>query len=433
MSEDALLRVSGKISESLHNDNLSAPATMRSGPGISSQLLDDLVNRTMPEVIRIRRQIHSHPELGFEERQTGALCAETLASLGVEPMTGIARTGVVGLLRGRGDGRTVALRADMDALPIPEDTGLEFSSRVPGLMHACGHDGHVAILLGTAMVLSKLRDTFEGSVKFIFQPAEESLGGAREMIAQGVLDSPPVDGIFALHLWPDLSHGQIGVHHGPAMAALDKVSITLRGRGGHVATPHKSSDAIVAASQLVLALQAIVSKETDPVEPMVLSIGDFKAGRAYNAIADLAELKGTVRTLDPALRSVMPGLIERKVKGIAESAGAEYDFEYTFGYPPVINDARMAEFVRDVCSSILGPDKVATMTKPSMVGEDFAYYLEKVPGAMFLIGTGKAPGESTYPLHHSLFGFDEDVLRIGVRGMVELVIDFLTRSWHSSG
>ncbi|MEW6228672.1 MAG: amidohydrolase, partial [Bacillota bacterium] len=384
----------------------------------------------MPEVVRVRRRIHSHPELGFEEFETGKICAETLQKAGVATITGVGRTGVVGSLQGRCAGRTVALRADMDALPITEETGLEFTSCVPGLMHACGHDGHVAVLLGAAMVLARLRHKFPGSVKFIFQPAEESLGGAREMIGAGVLENPRVDAIFALHLWPDIPLGHIAIHKGRAMAALDKVSITLKGRGGHVATPHKSVDAIVAASLLVLALQTVVSREIDPVEPAVLSIGDFKAGTAYNAIADHARLRGTVRTLDASLRQSMPESIERKLRGIAESVGTDYDFEYTFGYPPVANDSQMAELVFEVCTAVVGRDRVSFLERPSMVGEDFAYYLERTPGAIFLLGTGtgfhegdcgEASGkacqacptgnesrkESAYPLHHSRFQFDE--------------------------
>ena len=407
----------------------------------------------MPEVVQIRRRIHSHPELGFEEEQTSKICAETLQRIGIASKDDVARTGVVGVLQGgRPDGepgRTVALRADMDALPIPEETGLEFASRTPGVMHACGHDGHVAILLGTAMVLARLRDRLAGNVKFIFQPAEESLGGAKEMVAAGVLDNPHVDAIFALHLWPDIALGHVGVHGGPAMAALDKLSITFKGRGGHVATPHKSADAIVAASLLVLALQTVVSRESDPVEPVVLSIGDFRAGRAYNAIADRAELHGTVRTLDAGLRRSMPDLIERKVRGIAETTGTAYDFEYGFGYPPVVNHPKMAEFVVDTCGSALGRERAGFLQKPSMVGEDFAYYLEKTPGAVFLLGTGvedKDPASAaspciesnarcqtvsdpgamrTYPLHHPRFQFDERALAVGVRAMVGLAMRFL--------
>lgn len=416
--------------------------------GISDQALDSLVREVMPEVVRIRRLIHSHPELGFEETETGKVCAEALHNIGVDVTTGVARTGVVGTLRGARSGQTVALRADMDALPIPEETGLPFSSRVPGLMHACGHDGHVAILLGTAMVLARLREGLEGTVKFICQPAEEGLGGAKEMISAGVLENPRVDAILALHLWPDIPLGHIGVHKGPAMAALDKVSILIRGRGGHVATPHKGTDALVAASLLVLAMQTLVSREIDPLEPVVVGIGELKAGRAYNAIADFAELRGTVRTVDPSLRQAMPQLIERKVRGIAESTGVEYDFDYTFGYPPVINDAGIADMVVEVCGAIPGVKKVNVLGKPSMVGEDFAYYLQTTPGAMLLLGAGaaatgdKAPGacaggsggqagtgrttvQGAYPLHHSRFDFPEEALATGVKVMTTLVLRFL--------
>lgn len=416
--------------------------------GISDRALDNLVREVMPEVVRIRRLIHSHPELGFEETETSKVCAEALHNAGLDVMTGIARTGIVGTLRGARSGQTVALRADMDALPIPEETGLPFSSRVAGLMHACGHDGHVAIVLGAAMVLARLRDKLEGTVKFIFQPDEEGLGGAKEMISAGVLDNPRVDAIFALHLWPDIPFGHVGIHKGPAMAALDKVFIRIRGRGGHVATPHKGADALVAASLLVLAMQTLASREVDPLEPVVVGIGQLKAGRAHNTIADSAELIGTVRTLDPWLRQTMPRLIDRKVRGIAESTGVEYDFDYTFGCPPVINNPKVADMVVEVCKIIPEVKKVSVLTRPSMIGEDFAYYLQTTPGAMLLLGAGaettgdKVPGtcvgdtggyagmehrtvQAAYPLHHSRFDFPEEALAIGVKAMTTLVLRFL--------
>jgi amidohydrolase len=393
------------------------------------QLIDGVIDEVMPDVIRIRRQIHAWPELGFEEHKTSNLCAETLRELGVDIVQSVAGTGVVGTLRGHDSSFTVALRADMDALPISEETGLEFSSRVPGLMHACGHDGHVAILLGAAMVLTRLRQMIQGNIKFIFQPGEESLGGAKHMIDLGVLEDPDVDAIFALHLWPSVPLGDIAVHIGPAMAALDKLRVTLNGCGGHAATPHESVDTIVAASLLVLAMQTIVSREVDPLESLIVSIGQFKAGSAYNAIADIAQLDGTVRTLSDSIRNQVPRLIERKIIGVTQSTGTEYSFEYTFGYPPVINDPAVSDFALRACRAILGDERVYVADKPSMVGEDFAYYLERTPGAIFLVGTGSKTTEEmdddecqSYPLHHPRFGFDERALTVGVRAMTYIAL-----------
>jgi|LSQX01.3.fsa_nt_gb amidohydrolase len=384
------------------------------------QLIDDLIDEVMPDVIRIRRQIHAWPELGFEEHKTSSLCAEILRKLGVDSVQTVAGTGVVGTLQGCDSAFTVALRADMDALPITEETGLGFSSQRPGLMHACGHDGHVAVLLGTAMVLARLRQMVKGNVKFIFQPAEESLGGAKHMIDAGILENPNVDAIFALHLWPSIPLGDIAVHVGAAMAALDKFNITLKGSGGHAATPHNSADTLVTASLLVLAMQTIVSREIDPLEPVIVSIGQLTAGSTYNAIADSAQLYGTVRTLTDSVRKRIPELIERKTIGVTEGTGTDYSFEYTFGYPPVMNDTAASKLVLRTCKAILGDKHAQMADKPSMVGEDFAYYLEKVPGAIFLVGTG-----SRTPLHHPCFDFDETALKIGVRAMTHIVVTAL--------
>ncbi len=403
------------------------------------QLIDGVIDEVMPDVIRIRRQIHAWPELGFEEHKTSSLCEKTLRELGVDIVQSVADTGVVGTLRGHDSSFTVALRADMDALQISEETGLEFCSRVPGLMHACGHDGHVAILLGVAMVLTRLRQMIQGNIKFIFQPGEESLGGAKHMVDSGVLEDPDVDAIFALHLWPDVPLGNIAVHRGPAMAALDRLAITLRGCGGHAATPHKSVDAIVAASLLVLAMQTIVSRETDPLEPLIVSIGQGKAGSAYNAIADIAELHGTIRTLSDSIRKEIPKLIEQKIIGVTQSTGTEYSLEYTFGYPPVINDPIASDFTVETCSAVFGAEHAYVVDKPSMVGEDFAYYLERTPGAIFLVGTQPKTEDirdqqcSVYPLHHPCFTFDEKALAIGVRAMTYLALSAVSQKGRGFG
>lgn len=391
--------------------------------------IDDAVIAALSEgcardVVAWRRQIHAHPETGFEEFRTAELAAQVLRHLGLEVQTGVAGTGIVATLRGALPGPTVGLRADMDALPITEDTDLPFASTVPGVMHACGHDGHTSMLLGAATVLTGLRSKLAGNVRFVFQPSEERNGGAAPMIAAGALRDPDVDAMFAAHLWPDTPFGHIEVHRGPAMASLDEFAITIRGRGGHVATPHKSVDAIAAAAALVMDLQTIVSRELDPTEPAVVSVGRIEGGSAYNAIACEVLLRGTVRVVNPSLRKVICDKIEGRLRGLAESHGVSYDFDYHFGYPPVINSAEMADFVIATAGRVFGPDRAAYVTRPSMVGEDFAYFEQEVPGAIYLLGVGDSD-TCCYPLHHPMFSFDESILGLGVRFLVQLAVDYL--------
>lgn len=376
------------------------------------------------QVVQWRRQIHANPELGFEEFETAELSAEVLRRLGLDVQSGIASTGIVATLYGSHPGPTVALRADMDALPITEETGLPFKSGIEGRMHACGHDAHTAMLLGAATVLSKLRLQLHGNVKFILQPSEERMGGAIPMIKAGVLRDPDVEAIFATHIWPDVPYGCVHVHQGPTMASLDEFSICIHGRGGHVATPHKSVDAIYAAGRFVSGLQSIVSRELDPTDPVVVSVGRIEGGAAYNAIASEVSMRGTVRTVDPSLRQVIRDKIDDHLRGIAVSDRISYDYDYHFGYPPVINSAEMANFTHATATRVLGPARAKFAVKPSMVGEDFAYFAQEVPGAMYLLGVGDAD-IGCYPLHHSMFNFNEDILTVGVRMFAQLAVDFL--------
>ncbi len=391
--------------------------------------IDDAVIAALSEgcasdVVAWRRQIHAHPETGFEEYKTAELAAQVLRHLGLEVHTGVAGTGIVATLRGALPGPTVGLRADMDALPVAEDTGLPFASTVPGVMHACGHDGHTAMLLGAATVLTKLRSELAGNVRFIFQPSEERNGGAAPMIAAGALRNPDVEAMFAAHLWPDTPFGHVEVHRGPAMASLDEFAVTIRGRGGHVATPHKSVDAIAAAAAFILDLQTIVSRELDPTEPAVVSVGRIEGGSAYNAIAGEVLLRGTVRAVNPPLQKVICDKIECRLKGLTECHGISYDFDYRFGYPPVINSVEMADFVVATAGRVLGQGRSAFVTRPSMVGEDFAYFAQEVPGAIYLLGVGDSD-TCRYPLHHSKFSFNESILWLGVRLLAQLAVDYL--------
>ena len=378
----------------------------------------------LSQVVEWRRRIHAHPELGFQEFRTTELSARVLESLGLDVRKDIATTGLTATLWGGRPGPTVALRADMDALPITEDTGLPFASSVKGRMHACGHDAHTAMLLGAATVLSKLRSQLRGNVKFILQPSEEQTGGAAPMIEAGVLRDPDVDAIFAAHIWPDVPYGCVHVHRGPAMASLDEFSIRIHGHGGHVATPHKSVDAIAASAFFVCELQAIVARELDPTEPGVLSVGCVEGGTVYNAIASEVSMRGTVRAVNPAIRQIVRNKINDHLRGLEASHGVKYDFDYHFGYPPVINSEEMADFVHATASRILGPDRAAFATKPSMVGEDFAFFVREIPGAIYLLGVGDSD-TSHYPLHHPKFNFNEDILGLGVRMLAQLAADFL--------
>lgn len=368
----------------------------------------------LPEMIAIRRDLHMYPELGFREIRTAAVIAEQLSALGLAVETGVAGTGVVGRLSGRFPGRTIALRADMDALPLTEANDLPYSSRRPGVMHACGHDGHVAMLLGAAAVLAGEKEKMTGNIVFIFQPAEEGVdgGGARRLIAAGVLAQPPVDAVCGLHLWTGMPVGTLAVRSGPLMAASDSFSLVVKGMGGHGAAPQGAVDPIVAGAHVVVALQTIVSREVNPSDAAVISVGTFHAGTAANIIAPAAELEGTVRSLDARLRRRLPERIEGVVRGITRALRADYQFDYTFGYPVLINDSALTGELTRVAAAVLGPEKVIELREPVLGSEDFAYYLEEVPGVFAFLGAGN-PAKGTGLPHQPRYNFDEDALPLG--------------------
>jgi amidohydrolase len=380
------------------------------------------------EIIAWRRHLHAHPELGYEEVETAAFVARLLRGFGLEVVEGVGGTGVLALLQGEagGEGRCIALRADMDALPVTEETNLPFASRYPGKMHACGHDGHTAMLLGVAKVLSLHRQDFAGTVKFFFQPAEECApeGGAKGMIAAGVMENPKVDYVFALHVWPELPLGKVGVKTGALMSASDRVRIRIQGKGGHGAAPHQAVDAVVVACQVVSALQTVVSRQVDPLEPVVLTIGSIHAGQRYNVIAPIAELDGTVRTQNEALRSALPSRITKLAQATAEAFGAEAEVNYEFGYPTLYNHPRAVEVVRSAVTEVLGEEALVEMTRPSMGGEDFAYFLDLANGAMFWLGC-RSPRTPDAPIHNGKFDFDEDALAVGSRVLVQAALNAL--------
>ncbi len=372
--------------------------------------------RHAERLVEIRRTLHANPELAFEEFETSALVERTLGELSIETRTGIATTGVVGVLRGgkaNGKSRCVALRGDMDALPIHEETGLPFASRNPGKMHACGHDSHTAMALGAAMILAEIREELPGTVKFLLQPSEEKLpGGASVMIADGALEDPKVDVIFGQHVAPMVPAGACGFVPGNMFASADEIYITIKGRGGHAAAPHLSVDPIVAASELVIALQKVVSRTIDPFRPGVLTVGSIHGGSATNIIPDDVKIEATLRAMDEDWRRQTHAKIEDIVKGVCLGNGTDYDLEIRVGYPALHNDPDTTTFAQDSAREILGPQ--AVFDAPPMMGaEDFAYYLEKVPGTFWWIGAGTAEQGCMGSLHNPKFSIHESILPIG--------------------
>lgn len=380
--------------------------------------LKDLIRAALPEVVRLRHHLHQHPELSGSEERTAALVAERLAALGLSPRTGVGGHGVVADIPGATPGALLGLRADMDALPIQEESDLPYRSVHDGVMHACGHDGHTAILLGVAEVLCRLRERLPVSVRLIFQPAEETVGGAVRMCADGAMEN--VGTIVALHGWSMLPLGHIGLRAGPSMAAADTFDVTVRGRGAHAAYPHLSVDPIVTACQIVTALQTLVSRETDPLDQAVVTVARIQAGTAYNIIPADATLSGTVRTLSPRTRERMEQSIERVARGVCAAMGARCEVVYQHGAPPVVNDGRVVALVRRAAIEAVGEDRVSDLVQPSMGAEDFAYYLDYAPGVMFRLGLGDvAPG------HTSRFDFADEALPVGMEVLCRLCLNGL--------
>jgi amidohydrolase len=387
--------------------------------------LKSLVEAQKSAIVDWRRALHQIPETGFTEKKTSAFIAEQLSRLGLDVETGIAKTGVVGRIPPDGseetDGKTVLIRSDMDALPIQEETGLPFASTHAGRMHACGHDGHMAMVLGTAAVLNSLKDTINGQVKFLFQPAEEGPGGAKPMIEAGVMENPHVDYSIGSHLWPALPEGTVGVKEGPLMAAMDFFNLTITGKGGHGAMPHMCIDPIDAGVQVVNALQRIVSRRMNPLNPTVVTIGSFHGGSSFNIIPDTVELSGTTRTFDREIWSSWPERMEQVIRGVCDSTGASYTLDYTQGYPPTANDAEMAELARRCAVQVVGEDNVV-VPQATMGGEDMSFFLEASKGCYLFLGVGR---EGSAPLHNSKFQFNEDVLLTGVETYCRMVLELL--------
>ena len=372
-------------------------------------------------IIDWRRDFHQYPELGFEEHRTSKIIGETLKEMGLAPQMNVGKTGVTADLT-FGEGPTIALRADMDALPMQETSGLDFSSKHDGVMHACGHDGHMAMLLGAAKVLTQIGDSFNGTVRFIFQPAEEGAGGARYMIEDGCLDG--VDEIYGIHVWNYQPVGEVGITDGPVLAAADMFEINIKGIGGHGAAPQGTVDAVVVASHLVQVLQTIVSRNTNPLEGTVVTVGKINGGHNFNIIADKVTLSGTARAYTEENRNLIKIRMAEIIDGVAKTFGAEISFDYEDGYPPTINHTAPANKVLKAAERVVG--EKAGMPYLSMGGEDFSYYLQKIPGCFFFVGS--APNDQKLfetPHHCSHFTMDERALLVGPSIYLNLVDDLL--------
>ncbi len=371
-------------------------------------------------LVEIRQTLHMNPETMFEEVKTAALVAEWLEKFGYPVKKGVAQTGVVGLLEGRKGGKTIALRADMDALPMDEANSVPYASKVKGKMHACGHDAHVTILLGAARFFSNQKEKVKGNIKFIFQPGEEGGAGAKKMMDEGALENPRVDAIFGLHVYPDMPTGKMGIYEREGLAATDRFKIQITGKGGHGAYPHLAKDPILAAGYLITQVHSIISRSLDPLDSGVISVCQVNGGTAFNIIPDDAELLGTIRSLTPRVQKELHCRLEQVCRGVAESFGLECRLHLDSNSPALVNDPRLARFVAEVAAQVVGKENVEFM-KPVMGGEDFAFFLEKVPGCYFRLGCGNRAKGITQPLHNSRFDIDEDSLALGVEMFVRIV------------
>ncbi len=385
------------------------------------------IDERIPDMVATRRDLHEHPELAFEEVRTSNIVAQRLRALGLEVQTGIAKTGVVGMLRGSASkpgAKTIAIRADMDALPIHELNEIEYRSQADGKMHACGHDGHTTILLTVADILSKRKEELAGNVKFVFQPAEEMVGGAAPMVREGAMNG--VDGIIGLHLISDYTMGRVGVRSGAVFASADKLIFTVRGKGGHAAMPETTVDPIVIASYIVTALQTLISRETSPFAPAVITIGKIQAGTAFNIIPETAEMHGTMRAFAKDHRAKLLRRISELASGIASAMGGSCEVELIDGCPPCVNDVGMTELVRNAAVATVGEGEVDSGEEVMTAGsDDMACFLEAVPGCYFIVGANNPEKGAQYPHHHPRFNIDEDSMPVAVEVLSRAAMDYL--------
>ena len=389
---------------------------------------DHLLDSVFPTVLEHWKWLHAHPELSGQEEHTAAYVADQLRKLGLEPTERVGGWGVTAMIQGAHPGKCLALRADMDALPIQEETGVPFASTVPGVMHACGHDAHTAMLLGVAQMLCQLRDQIHGSVKLVFQPSEEvsDSSGAKRMIADGVLENPKVDAIIGQHVNASRDLGDVSIRTGAISAASDRFFITVHGKSCHAARPSDGTDAIVLGAQVITALQSIVSRNVRPLDSSVLTIGKVTAGSRYNVVADTFEMEGTCRNLNPAVRDFMAQRMEEIIRGITQGMGGDYTFRYVRGYSPTINDPDMTQLVRDVATEVATPDMTISTGELGMGGEDFSFYAEQVPACFFRVGCHKV-GAPKIPQHNAHFLPEEKTLYFGSRIMLASALRYLAQ------
>ena len=391
---------------------------------IDRDRINRLVDGVVPEVVSLRHAIHRNPELAMEEHDTAALVRRSLAESGLEPLPPVLGTDVIALLQGRWPGKNVSLRADMDALPLQESTGVPHRSTRDGVMHACGHDGHTAVLLGAAAVLAQLREELAGTIRFVFQPAEEVRAAGRDLVRHGILEDPSADAVFALHSLGGLPVGAISSKPGVFLGAADFFTLRVDGRGAHGSRPEESVDPVLTAARVVEGLQSIVSRRVSPLDSAVVSICRIQGGTNGNVIPDSVELEGTTRYLKSETGRKLPGWIKQIAGGVCESAGASYALDYSDSYIPTVNDAEMVELGRRVAGEVLGSASWVEMSEPAAAAEDFSYYLEDHPGAMFWLGMG----EECAPLHNARFDFNDRALRNGILFLVCVAVTFLSRS-----
>ena len=383
--------------------------------------LKDEINGILPAITNLRHAIHQNPEIAVKEYETAELIRKTLNPTDISLLEPFLETDVVGILEGKDKGKNVTLRADIDALPMQEKTGLPYASQNAGFMHACGHDGHTAMLIGVALVLNKFRNEFAGSVRFVFQPGEEVVAAGKDLVEKGALKNPQPNAVAALHAWPDIGVGVIGSKPGVLLAAADFFNLEIKGKGAHGARPENSIDPILTAARVVEALQAVVSRNISVLDPVVLSVCRICGGSNSNVIPDSVEIEGTTRYFKPELGEKIASEMERIIKGVCDSMGASYEFSYESPYIPTINHADIVDIGRKITGEVLGTDYWQDFENPSMGGEDFSYYITEYPGAMFRIGMG---GDSA-PLHNTRFDFNDDALKNGILFLVSFALDIL--------
>ena len=383
--------------------------------------LKDEINGILPAITNLRHTIHQNPEIAVKEYETAELIRRTLNPTDIRLLEPFLETDVVGILEGKDKGKNVTLRADIDALPMQEKTGLPYASQNAGFMHACGHDGHTAMLIGVALVLNKFRNKFAGSVRFVFQPGEEVVAAGKDLVEKGALKNPQPNAVAALHAWPDIGVGVIGSKPGVLLAAADFFNLEIKGKGAHGARPENSIDPILTAARVVEALQAVVSRNISVLDPVVLSVCRICGGSNSNVIPDSVEIEGTTRYFKPELGEKIASEMERIIKGVCDSMGASYEFSYESPYIPTINHADIVDIGRKITGEVLGTDYWQDFENPSMGGEDFSYYITEYPGAMFRIGMG---GDSA-PLHNTHFDFNDDALKNGILFLASFALDIL--------